>query len=210
MSRRLSLTVTEIYRSDAALEDGSDAYAAQPVEALDDWAEQDPEAYRSMAAPRPMASTAGPDSIEVEDDDGEYQGTLEQVGEELDLAQGHSPYDDLDDLDALQSLDPLGLSISFLEEAGLLPAGVGADEDADEDADDDPITDLTEECLAPLREPDVTPLAELPPGLLQDFPLYEELSGSYALGEVLVALHPPVPTRIARRLWKRDLDRLAG
>lgn len=209
MSRRLSLTVTEIYRTDTSLDSGSDAYAAAPLQALDDWDEQDPDAYRSMAAPRPTAEAVSAESIEVEDDEGEYQGTLEQVAEVLELDQSASPYDELDDLDALESLDPLGLSVSFLEDAGLLPvANVAPLEEEEEE--EDPVTDLTDECIAPLRGLGAAELPELVPGLLQDFPLYEELSGSYALGEVLVAFNPPVPARIARRLWKRDLDRLAG
>jgi hypothetical protein len=208
VSRRLSLTVTEIYRTDASLDAGSDAYAAAPVQALDDWAEQDPEAYRSMAAPRPTAAAVAAASVEVEDEEGEYQGTLEQVAEVLELDQSASPYDELDDLDALESLDPLGLSVSFLEDAGLLP--VANVTPLEEEEEEDPVTDLTDECIAPLRGLGAAELPELVPGLLQDFPLYEELSGSYALGEVLVAFNPPVPARIARRLWKRDLDRLAG
>lgn len=203
MSRRLSLTVTEIYRTDASLDAGSDAYAAAPVQALDDWAEQDPEAYRSMAAPRPTAAAVAAASVEVEDEEGEYQGNLEQVAEVLELDETTSPYDALDDLDALESLDPLGLSISFLEDAGLLPVANVAPQDEVEET----VEDLTEEFITPLLP---AALPELLPGLLQDFPLYEELSGGFAVGEVLVSLDPPVPARIARRLWKRDLDRLAG
>ena len=234
MSRRHPLTVTEIVR-DPGADERSDAYAAPQLAALDEWADQDPEAYRSMAAPR---------RSDTESD--AYCGALEPVDQDLDRPEGHLIVDDLSDLDSLESFDPLGVSVSLLEEAGLLPpapsrvlepAEVVVEEvveveieettvlDLDDpmflDADDttvldletvdDPFSELTDEFITPLRDEDLAGRGEPHTGpMLVPVPLYEELSGGFEVGEVLAGLGPPVPARIARRLWRRDVERLAG
>lgn len=198
------------------MDDTPSWYATAQLADLEAWDDQDPDIYRAMAAPRPCGGAVSADVQIIDDDDDDYvfdgEALSSMLDSMLDLEADPNGYDDLDDLDALESLNPFDLSPSFLEDAGLLPDNSIVPLDAE--AVHDPPTPLADAFIAPLDPIDQElpgALLSLPPGVLSLVPVYESHcstpSTSAAAG---TELQRQRPARIARRLWQRDMEKLAS
>lgn len=217
--------------TDVALDEDSGAnwYAEAALTSCSEWEEQDPELYRAMAAPRPAPDgTADEDSgfADMETWDHEVfpaEATPFEVGEDERQPEGYEELDTLlpeDEPTLPGTAAPQGLEPQHDEEPADLADFPGAIEewcDSEADAEDEPswigrtalqvgVAPAWLEALhqrrtrARQRAPEPSPIL---------VPAYELQCGTVE-GEPPSRLSQrrSAPSRIARRLWQRDLERI--
>ncbi len=176
MARNPNFTVSERIPDSTALPGQSDAYAALELSSFEGWADEDPDAYRALSAPKPTRNLSFDSDFDELDDANDSQITdLEGLIEAL----------------AAEELEGEGLrSPEQLEEAYVVPL------------EDESVT---------LQEFDFREMARI----IEE---RERMKRSSTVPHVqpepaprnLFVLPLPRGTRVERRLWRRELDRLAS